>query len=554
MLIVLPIKRIVVILLKFELVMRKILLQGLVLMAIIAMFISCANRGNPSGGPKDIEAPKIVRELPENYSTNFDGKEIRIYFDEYVKIKNLQKQLIISPPMSTEPTITPLGTPSKYIKIIINDTLEERTTYAFNFGQSIVDNNEENPYAYYRYVLSTGDYIDSLSVKGNILDAENRAPDTFVSVMLYERDSTYNDSTVFKQKPKYITNTLDSLTTFSIDNIKPGTYKLVALKDENGNYTYQQDSDKIGFYEGFITVPTDSLYSIKLFKEVLDFDVKRPKQVAGNKIAFGFEGDYKAMEIEMLGAKPEGFKTRITKDPASDTLFYWYKPKVEVDSAEFVIRNKTFVDTIKHRFRTIDKDTLVVKSTSSGTLNFNEDFSFTATVPLEKLDKNLITILDKDSLNVPFESTYNQLENLYSFQFEKNVSETYKIEMLPNALEDFFGNTNDTLNFTARTKTFSDYSNIRVTLKNAKFPLIVQLTTDKGDVKYEQFATENRLFDFRNINPGSYYLRVIFDTNGNQKWDSGSYLKQQQAERVSHWPDIIDGRAGWDQIVEFTLE
>ncbi|MCB0383406.1 MAG: hypothetical protein KDD05_08955, partial [Psychroserpens sp.] len=86
------------------------------------------------------------------------------------------------------------------------------TTYAFNFGQSIVDNNEENPYDYYRYVFSTGDVIDSLSVKGIILDAEKRQPDTFVSVMLYELDSTYTDSTVYKQKPKYITNTLDSLT------------------------------------------------------------------------------------------------------------------------------------------------------------------------------------------------------------------------------------------------------------------------------------------------------------------------------------------------------
>ncbi len=554
MLIVLTIKGIVVILLKFEFGMHKTLLQGFVLIAIIAVFMGCANRGNPSGGPKDVEAPKILREVPENYSTNFDRKEIRIYFDEYVKIKDLQKQLIISPPMRTEPTITPLGTPSKYVRIIINDTLEENTTYAFNFGESIVDNNEENPYEYYRYVLSTGAFIDSLSVKGRILDAENREPDSFVSVMLYERDSTYTDSTVFKQKPKYITNTLDSLTTFSIDNIKPGTYKLIALKEENGNYTFQQDSDKIGYYEGFITAPTDSFYTIKLFKEEPDFDAKRPKQVAGQKIAFGFEGDYKSMQIEMLGSKPEGFKTRITKDPSSDTLFYWYRPKIELDSAEFLIRNKTYIDTIKHRFRTIDKDTLVVKSTSSGTLSFNDDFSFTATVPIVKLDKNRISIIDKDSLNVPFESAYNELDNTYSLQFEKKESETYNIEILPNAIEDFFGNVNDTLSFTARTKTLSDYSNIRVTLVNANYPMIVQLTNDKGEVKYEQYATESRLFDFRNITPGTYYVRAIFDSNGNQRYDSGRFLDQRQAERVAHHPDLVDARAGWDWVVEFILD
>ena len=155
-------------LLKFESRMRKNVLQNLVILISITLVISCANRGNPSGGPKDEVAPLIIRSSPENLTTNFKGKEIKIYFNEYVKIKNLQKQLIISPPMDTEPTVTPMGSASKYITITINDTLDDNTTYAFNFGQSIVDNNEENPYDYYRYVFSTGDYIDSLSVKGQI--------------------------------------------------------------------------------------------------------------------------------------------------------------------------------------------------------------------------------------------------------------------------------------------------------------------------------------------------------------------------------------------------
>lgn len=526
--------------------MHKRGLQGFVLLAIITLLSSCANRGTPSGGPKDEEAPQIMKANPENFTTNFKGKEIEITFDEYVKIKDLQKQLIISPPMDPEPTVTPLGTASKSIKIIINDTLEDNTTYAFNFGQSIVDNNEENPYDYYRYVFSTGPIIDSLSVKGQIIDAENREADTFVSVMLYEKDSTYTDSIVFKEKPKYITNTLDSLTTFSIDNIKPGTYKLIALKDENGNFTFQQGSDKIGFHEGFITAPTDSLYTIKLFNEELDFDVKRPKQVAGQKIAFGYEGDYESMEIQMLGDTPTDFETRITKMERADTLFYWYKPKIELDSAKFIVKNKTFVDTLKHRFRSIDKDSLIIKATVSGTLNFYNDFGVSANIPLENINTKQITILDKDSINVPFETKFTPLNNTYKFQFDKEETQKYNIQMLPGAIEDFFGNVNDTLNFSLRTKTYADYTNIRVRLENAVYPVIVQLTDERGDMKYEQFATEDRLFDFRNLNAGKYYIRVIFDTNGNQKWDSGNFLLQRQPERVSYAKGLIDGRAGWD--------
>ncbi|MFT5847857.1 MAG: hypothetical protein ACI902_001919 [Psychroserpens sp.] len=546
--------RFIVNLLKFEVRMRKIILQSLVLLAIISLLISCANRGRPGGGPKDVLAPVITKSSPENLTTNFKGKEITIYFDEYVKVKNLQKQLIISPPMDPEPTITPLGTASKYITITINDTLDDNTTYAFNFGQSIVDNNEENPYDYYRYVFSTGSYIDSLAVKGQILDAENRRSESFVSVMLYEKDSTFTDSVVYKKKPKYITNTLDSLTTFSIDNIKPGTYKLVALKDDNGNFTFQQDKDKIGFYEGFVTVPTDENYTIKLFKEAVNFDVKTARQVAGQKIAFGFEGDYKTMEIELLGDKPEGFITRVTKDPSADTLYYWYRPKLELDSTQFIVRNKTFVDTLKHRFRTIDKDTLTIKMVSSGTLGFSDDLKISGTIPFVKLNEKQIKILDKDSLDVPFETTYDSLENVYSLQFEKQESQKYAIQVLPGALEDFFGNVNDTLDYSARTKLYSDYSNVRVTLRNMIYPAIVQLVTDKGDVKYEQFADQERLFDFRNLTPGDYYLRVIFDTNGNQKWDSGDYLKQLQAERISYFQDLVEARANWDPVLEFTLE
>ena len=169
--------------------------------------MSCANRGSPTGGIKDIIPPQILRTIPENYSVNFDAKEIRIYFNEYVKFKDLNKQLIISPPMENTPEITPLGLPQKYVSVKILDTLKPNTTYAINFGTSIVDNNEGNPLSYFRYVFSTGNVIDSLSLKGYVKDALERKADDFVSVVLYEIDSAYTDSVVFKSKPRYVTNT-----------------------------------------------------------------------------------------------------------------------------------------------------------------------------------------------------------------------------------------------------------------------------------------------------------------------------------------------------------
>ena len=520
---------------------------------ILVMLVNCANRGTPSGGEKDTEPPRILRSSPENFTTNFKGTEIKIHFDEYVKIKNVQKQLIISPPMDPAPDITPMGGASKYITIKINDTLRANTTYAFNFGQSIVDNNEENPFSYFKYVLSTGSYIDSLSVKGAIVDAEKWEPEKFISVMLYEVDSTYTDSTVFKTKPIYVTNTLDSVSTFSIDNIKAGKYRLVALKDENTNYTYQQKTDKIGFYDQEISVPTDSFYEIKLFKEIADFKMERPTQVAKQKIEFGFRGDPKTTTIEMLGNKPEGFAHRIVKDAQKDTLYYWYKPSVEMDTTFFIVKNKIFVDTLKHRFRDLKVDSLKIKSSISGNINFDEDFSIEANVPFDKLDVEKISLIDKDSLNIDFKTEFDTLQNTYRFKFDKTEANTYRFRFLPEALTDFFGNVNDTLNYSVKTKKFSDLADVRVRLIDAEYPLIVQLTDAKGTVKYERFADAPRVFDFRHINPTEYYLRVVYDTNRNRKWDTGNYLKKIQPERISYRPSVVEARTGWDTVEEFTL-
>jgi len=525
-------------------------LSNLIFILVISLgFANCANRGTPTGGDKDITPPVITKSIPENFSTNFTGKEIKIYFDEYIKIKNLRKQLIISPPMDPEPEITPLGSASKYITIKIFDTLQPNTTYAFNFGESIVDNNEENPYPYYRYVFSTGSYIDSLSVKGEIKDAVNRKADEFVSVLLYDIDSTFTDSIIYKQKPKYITNTLDSTTTFKLENLKAGKYLMIALKEENGNYTFQQKTDKIGFLKDYITVSTDTttIHTLKLFNEDIDFKATRPKLIAENKIAFGYEGDYKNMKINLLSNSPEDFESKITKDQEADSLLYWYKPKFEADSLLFLVSNKSYADTLTVKIKAIEKDSLVIKQLQNRTLSFNENFEIEANIPLTIIDEEKITILDKDSVKVDFTTAFDALKNRYTFIFEKKEQERYKMQMLPETFTDFFGNKNDTLNYSLSTKQYSDYGNVRLTLQNAAYPVIIQLTNENGEVKAEQYSTNPEVLDFLNVNPSNYYVRVIFDANGNKKYDTGNYLKKIQPERVSHF-EIEAVRAGWDII------
>lgn len=534
-------------------------LNGMRILILVLLAIgiaSCANRGTPTGGEKDTEPPVIKQSVPKNFSTNFKGKEIRIYFDEYVKIKDIRKQLIVSPPMDLDPIVTPASGASKYISITIQDTLQDNTTYAFNFGESIVDNNEENPYPYYRYVFSTGNTIDSLSVSGYIEDALLQEPDTYVSVMLYEADSTYTDSIVYKQKPRYITNTLDSVTTFKIENIKAGTYKLIALKDKNSNYKFDQKTDKIGFKEGFITIPEDSsMHKLMLFKEQTNFKALKPKQDGETRIIFPYEGDYKNMRIKVLGETPEDYKTRIVKDPTTDTLYYWYRPKFEVDTTFFVVTNEKYIDTFKHRFRAIKTDSLKINALTKGTLDYSDDITLEANIPLVKIDTTKIKLIDKDSLNVPYSVKYDSIFNRYKFPIEKQEGQKYNLTILPDAFTDFYDNSNkDTLNFSLRTKMKTEYGNIRINIRNAKFPMIVQLVNNKAEVLYERYTTENPVVDFNNLSPKQYGLRIIFDTNGNGKYDPGNFLQGIQPERVIYMtPPMDEVRASFDNVYEFKL-
>lgn len=523
--------------------------------AITLIIVSCANRGTPSGGEKDILPPVIVKSVPENYTTNFNSKEIRIYFDEYVKTKNLNKQLVISPPMKTQPEITPLGSASKYITIKIFDTLQPNTTYAFNFGNSIVDNNEENPFKYYKYVFSTGSFIDSLSIKGSVKDALISNVDNFVSVGLYQVDSTYSDSLIYKTQPNYITNTLDSTTNFKIENIKAGKYMLRAIKDKNGDNKFQQKTEKIAFYQTPITVPQDTskTFKLKLFAENINYKASKPSLVAGEKIIFGYQGDYKNTKIELLSKVTNGFKGRYYRDKKTDSLLYYYNPKLKVDSLIFKVTNGKVIDTFTVRIKDKKRDSLIVNSIPKGTIGVEKHFFISANIPFEKIDETKITIRNKDSALVNFITEYDSLKNSYVIKFNKTQDNLYKIMILPNALTDLFENTNDTLNLSVKTQTEYKYFHSRIILENAKYPVIVQLTDSEYKVIAEQYIEKPQPVDFRYLEPKKFYLRVIYDTNKNGKYDTGNYLKGIQPERVSYHPVVIEGAAGFDQVTTLKL-
>ncbi|MBO0352533.1 Ig-like domain-containing protein [Muricauda ruestringensis] len=534
--------------------LKKLLGLLFVTFMVLALW-QCAKRGSPSGGPKDITPPKLVRAEPENFSTNFKATKIRLYFDELIKLEDVQNQLVVSPPFKNPATISPMGGPSRYIEVTIKDTLRENTTYTINFGQSIVDNNEGNPNSFLSYVFSTGDYLDSLTLSGAVKDAINRKADEFISVMLYEIDSAYTDSTIYKQPPLYITNTGDSLPFFELRNLKAGKYALFGLKDVNKNNMFDQGQDKIGFIEDTITLPTDSIYGLNLFREQLNYKPSVPSLAANNKIIFGYQGDYRDMVIETLTTLPDSVGTTILKERDKDTLNYWFTP-TDLDSIIFTVRNDKVqvLDTFTVKMRNLPMDSLKLSASVNGKFNFEDTFSILANTPIVAMDTSNISLMVSDSIPATYTYELDTLRNKIDFDFETEPNQKYSFSLLPGAITDFFGIQNDSLAYNLSTSSFADYGNLTMILSgNVNYPVIVQLTNEKGEVQREILATEPQSFEFNNLNPGNYIARVIFDENGNGKLDTGNYLEKRQPEEISYYPGTIEIRANWEKEETFIL-
>ena len=525
------------------------------LIAVVFAVVQCARRGSPSGGPKDTTPPVLLKTEPENLTTEFKAKKIRLYFDEYIKLEDVQNQLIVSPPLKYNPEISPQGGASKYVEIILKDTLLENTTYTLNFGQSIVDNNEGNPNSFLTYVFSTGTYIDSLTVSGVVKDAFNRKADEFISVMLYEIDTAYTDSTIYKKPPNYITNTLDSATIFQLKYLKAGKYALFAVKDESKNNVFDQNTDKIGFIKDTVSLPTDTVFLLNLFKEIPNYTIKTPTYAAANKIIFGYTGSDQKLNIESLTELPDSIQTLIYKDPEKDTLNFWFTP-FEIDSIIFKVTNETLekIDTFTVKSRKLAADSLLLSPSHRNAINFEDEFYINSTIPVASIDTAMMTLYNKDTLAVSFSAQLDTVKNRISLDFEKQPDDTYFISLYPNSITDFFGDTNDTINYRLSTGNYADFGNLQLNLEGAvAYPIIVQLTDDKGKMYREIYVPEAQVLQFNYLEPSNYLIRIIFDENKNGKWDTGTYLKNIQPERVTYYPTAIEMRANWEKIETFTV-
>jgi hypothetical protein len=258
---------------------RPLLLSLIVVAGLLfLLFQGCAKVGNPTGGPKDVNPPKYLVGVPENRSTNFTGEEIDITFDEYIQLKDQNKEFIISPPQKEKPVIR---VRDKSVRVTLNNELLPQTTYTMNFGNSISDLNESNVLPDFEFVFSTGNQIDSLSVTGKVLDAFNHKPESKegIMVMLYENLS---DSAPLIEIPRYY-GRANKNGLFSVNNIHPGTFRIIALKDENSNLRYDPGLESVAFLDTLLIINAENVIPQTFIKDTVKIITPGSKPVRGGR-------------------------------------------------------------------------------------------------------------------------------------------------------------------------------------------------------------------------------------------------------------------------------
>lgn len=323
------------------------------------MMVGCASISTPEGGPVDSLPPIVVGTMPAQRTTNFAAKKVLIKFNEFVQLKDQQKLFTVSPPGKQKPLLTVKG---KSIEVLFEEPLDSNTTYKLDFGSSIIDNNESNRLDGFTYIFSTGSYIDSLLMAGQVVDAYTR--DSVVGAFLYyfdpKADSMELDSTLFKGKVEGLFRT-DSSGYFVADILKDKDYRIYAVADMNGNQTYEAGSDYVGFVsdtfnpvelDGF-TVIYDSLTSrmtldsLQVFFEVFKEDaVKRQNFLKAErplrqKLVLSFNAPGVIVDTLELEGIDSTWIEREYNDKG-DTLTLWIKPptKMDVDSLRDTLKGR----------------------------------------------------------------------------------------------------------------------------------------------------------------------------------------------------------------------
>lgn len=550
--------------------------------AVAILMIRCANVVTPSGGPKDDKSPVVIEASPENNSTDFNGKTIHLTFDEFVTLNNPSNNVMISPPMSKKPTYRTSG---KSLIIRFEEPLKPNTTYSINFGDAIKDLHEGNVFKGYTFNFSTGQSIDSLSLKGKVISASTLAPMEGFVIGLYSNDNETLtiDSMPNRIKPEYITTT-DKQGNFEFSGLADKDYLIFALKDNNSNLIYDLPNEEIAFYQDLVkpyyienqivkVAVNDTLANDSIAAADSTFEIKKPEYpsytlysfvqedsiqkifkkelVEEGLLRFVFRYPAENVEIKVLEELPDTFNILPVYSTRKDTVSWYFTPCKDSlwisindgvnisDTTHYSLKPRK---SVSRRRRTQEEETvkhLMIKNNLKGNkLKPEQPLVFTFNEPIVKVNQPDSMYFEKVD---EFGLKYQIINNL-------KPENKYQITIPDSVFFGISGVSNDSIKLNFSVQEESAFGNIYITVEVPEnIPqVIIELTTDNGKTIDKQIITGTQELSFEYLDPGKYKLKAILDLDKNGIWSPGHFGKKLQPEKIIFYNGILEVRANWD--------
>ena len=527
-------------------------------MFISILMVSCARVGSPVGGEKDSIPPQVTGSNIDSPRVNVprDIRELRIDFDEYITLKDINKQLIISPPLKQITKILPSGMGNKYLLIKWSDTLQANTTYNFNFGNAIVDNNEGNALGYYNFAFSTGEKIDSLFISGelkSLINEKDKKPEEGSLVVgLYQQ----KDSMDYRQKPYYITKA-DPDGYFELNYLAPGNYRVLAFEDSNSNSVYDIGKENVGFLKDQITLDKSiSGLNINLFPSKKAMKYLEMKEVPGG-ILMTFEGNPDEVKVVSLNDKLKDYK--VTHSPKSDSAMIWFNATAQNvgitanENLKFSYDNGVKKDSVSLFYRYNTKNEMTISNTKGNSLAPQQDFIITSNYFVDKIQPEKWTLVS-DSIQQEFTAAISEKNPLeIHIKSEFKDGKKYSLTIPKETVSSFYEVINKSYRFDFEADKIENYGELTITLENApKQKFWLQLLSESGTVAYSKYGLENQI-NFKSLKPSQYNLRILVDENENGIWDFADFAENIFAEPVFIFDKKIEVRPLWEIRETWTL-
>ena len=565
---------------------------------------SCANIGNPSGGPIDKTPPIFMRSNPTPNAVNVKDRKIEIFFDEIVTLKDPSTKIIVSPAQTEMPRMSALG---RKVTVELVDSLLPNTTYTIDFSNSIQDNNEGNAIDNFAFAFSTGSVIDSMRVSGYVLDSRTLEPMQSVVVGL---QSNLADSAFHKEKLQRVALTNDR-GQFTIRNVSPGSYHIFALKDLDRDYKFGNPTEDIAFLDSIIVPSIGSREAADtVYNDLNEIDTimraTRPAYFPNDILLSMFNEDRKSQylannlrvdstrisltfaaasdtlpSLSIVGRNdvPDQWYT-LERSQTNDTLTYWIRPPHLV-SADTLMVATTYLrtdtasnlswgtDTLKFTFqrqkakkkkKNEETDSLEqirfmeLHPLANGTQEVYAPLLLQTGTPIERYSREAFHLqrkLQNDTIFYPAEiksialrdSTLNRRDLMLKVDWEPGAAYTLAVDSL--AMTDIYGLQTKPLKVDFNVRKMEEYGNIVFNIPAVRDSAIVELLDGTEKIVLRAPVKSHRA-ELLNLLPGKYYARLFIDRNGNGKYDTGNYDMHLQPEETVYYPGAINLKKNWD--------